>query len=175
MLDIIDRPRRNRKNAVVRAFQRETHLSADRFIYPVFIHAGAGRQPIASMPGCSRLSLDELRKEALGAWDDGVRSIVLFPAIDERLKSQKGDESFNPEGLVPEAIRLLKRELPDLAVVTDVALDPYSSDGHDGIVIDGRIVNDETVEVLCKQAVCQAAAGADIVAPSDMMDGRVGA
>jgi porphobilinogen synthase len=175
MMDLIYRPRRNRKTEAVRAFHRETVLSPDHLIYPVFIHDGQGTQPIASMPGCSRLSLDALLAEAEGALSEGVHAMVLFPAIADALKSSQGEESYNPEGLVPRAIRALKKRFPELLVVTDVALDPYSSDGHDGIVMDGKILNDETVEVLCKQAVCQAEAGADIIAPSDMMDGRVAA
>ncbi len=173
MLDLIRRPRRNRKSEAIRSFHRETFLSPAHFIYPLFIHAGSGTQPIKSMPGCLRLSLDAMMKEVEEARAEGVNSIVLFPAIADKLKSSRGEECYNPEGLVPEAIRRLKKQWPDLVVTTDVALDPYSSDGHDGIVVDGKILNDETVEVLCKQAVCQAQAGADIIAPSDMMDGRV--
>lgn len=169
------RPRRNRKSAAVRAYHRETHLGPEHFIYPVFIHDGEGVEAIASMPGCSRLSLDALMEEMAGAWSEGIRSVVLFPAIDESLKSSRGEEAYNPEGLVQRAIRRLKAQWPELIVVTDVALDPYSSDGHDGVVHDGRILNDETVEILCRQALSQAMAGADVIAPSDMMDGRVGA
>jgi len=175
-LDLIARPRRNRKNPTVRAFHRETWLAPDHLIYPLFIHDGDADAPIASMPGCQRLSIDGLMEEVAGARDEGVNSVVMFPAVDESLKSSRGEECFNPEGLIPRAIRKLKATWPDLMVVTDVALDPYSADGHDGIVApDGRILNDETVEVLCKQALCQAEAGADIISPSDMMDGRVGA
>lgn len=175
MMDLIHRPRRNRKSEAIRAFHRETTLGPHHLIYPVFIHDGEGRQPIASMPGCSRLSMDALLEEAAGAASEGVNALVLFPAIDESLKSSQGEESHNPEGLVPRAIKALKKQNPNMLVVTDVALDPYSSDGHDGIVMDGKILNDETVEVLCRQALCQAQAGADIIAPSDMMDGRIGA
>lgn len=176
MLHLFDRPRRNRKSPWVRAMARETHLSADHFIYPLFIHDGTGNVPIKSMPGCSRLDLDGLMAEVEGAINDGIGAVVLFPAVEEALKSSLGEESYNADGLVPRAIRRLKAKWPDLTVVTDVALDPYSSDGHDGIVSsDGRVLNDETVAVLAKQAVCQAEAGADIISPSDMMDGRVGA
>jgi porphobilinogen synthase len=176
MLDLVQRPRRNRKSAGVRAFHRETWLSPQHFVYPLFIHDGTTDVPIGSMPGCARLGHDGLLREVAAAIDEGVQSIVLFPAIAEDLKTKRGDESWNAEGLVPRTIRRLKVEWPELVVVTDVALDPYSSDGHDGIVgPDGRVLNDETVEVLCRQAVAQAEAGADIVAPSDMMDGRVGA
>jgi porphobilinogen synthase len=155
---------------------RETSLDSSRLILPVFIHEGPKDTPINAMPGCDRLSPDGLLRMAEGAWADGIRAIVLFPAIDESLKTKRADECFRPEGLVPKSIRALKKSFPELIVITDVALDPYSSDGHDGLVADdGRILNDPTVEVLCRQAICHAEAGADIVAPSDMMDGRVGA
>lgn len=181
MLDLPSRPRRNRKSAAVRSFHRETWLSPSHFILPLFVHdrPGAGDIPIGSMPGCARLSPDGLMREVEGARKEGISSVVLFPAIDEGKKNRTGDESWNPEGLIPTLIRRLKAAWPDLVVVTDVALDPYSSDGHDGIVDASgptpRILNDETIEVLCKQSVAQAQAGADIVSPSDMMDGRVGA
>jgi porphobilinogen synthase len=175
MLSLRSRPRRNRKSAAIRAFHSETTLSPRHFILPLFVHAGTGIQPIASMPGCYRLDLDALDAEVAGAWAEGIRAVVLFPAIAEELKNSTGDECYNPNGLVPVAIRRLKAKFPDLVMVTDVALDPYNSDGHDGIVSpDGRILNDETVAQLCKQALCHARAGADIVAPSDMMDGRIG-
>ncbi len=169
------RPRRNRRNDVIRSFHRETTLGPQHFIYPLFVHGGSDIQPIKSMPGCARLPLDELLREAEGALEDGVRAIVMFPAIDESLKTSFGEESANPQGLIPRYLRALKERFPELVLCTDVALDPYSCDGHDGIVKDGRILNDETVAVLVKQAITQADAGADIIAPSDMMDGRVGA
>ena len=170
------RPRRNRKNPVLRAIARESELSAERFLYPVFLHEDDAEVPIASMPGCVRHSPDGLLREAEAALADGIRSLVLFPAIDEALKTPTGDECWNEAGLIPRSIRGLKERFPELVVVTDVALDPYSSDGHDGIVdADGRILNDETVQVLERQALVQAQAGADVIAPSDMMDGRVGA
>ncbi|HNS96963.1 MAG TPA: porphobilinogen synthase [Polyangiaceae bacterium] len=175
MMDLISRPRRNRKSEAIRAFHRETVLAPQHLVYPVFIHDGKGTQPIASMPGCARLSLEALLAEAEGALSEGVSAMVLFPAIADELKSSQGEEAYRADGLVPRAIRALKNRFPELIVVTDVALDPYSSDGHDGIVQGGKILNDETVEVLCKQALCQAQAGADIIAPSDMMDGRVAA
>jgi porphobilinogen synthase len=174
-MQLRQRPRRNRRTAAIRAFHSETWLAPQHFILPLFIHAGSGREPIGSMPGCERLGLGELVEEAKAAWSEGIRAIVLFPKVAEELKTSDGAEAFNAQGLVPEAIRQLKAALPDLMVVTDVALDPYNCDGHDGIVRDGIILNDETIEVLCKQAVAQAQAGADIVAPSDMMDGRVAA
>ena len=128
------------------------------------------------MPGCKRWSPDGLLREVADAHSLGIGAIVLFPVIDENLKSANADECHNDDGLIPQTIRAIKNETPDVAVITDVALDPYSSDGHDGLVSEnGKILNDETIEVLCRQAICHARAGADIVAPSDMMDGRVGA
>ena len=175
-MDMRQRPRRNRKHETVRAFHRETALSADHFVYPLFIHEGKADAAVEAMPGCARLGPDGLLREVDGALADGVGAVVLFPAVDERLKSERGEEAFNPDGLVPRSIRAIKKRFPQVVVCTDVALDPYSSDGHDGIVSDdGRVLNDETVVVLAKQALAQAEAGADIVAPSDMMDGRVGA
>jgi porphobilinogen synthase len=171
-----ERPRRNRKSAAIRDAVRETTLGPEHFIYPLFVHEGEADEPIGSMPGCSRLSLKGLVAEVERAHAVGVRMIAVFPKIDDALKDKTGTESYNPEGLVPRALRTLKERFPDVMLVTDVALDPYSSDGHDGIVApDGRILNDETIAVLCRQALAQAAAGADIVAPSDMMDGRIGA
>lgn len=172
-MDLPIRPRRNRKSPGVRALTRETLLSPGDFVLPLFLHDLEVDEAIESMPGCTRWSLDGLVKEAGEAFALGVPAVVLFPAIDESLKTKKAEECFNGEGLVPRAIRALKEAYPELVVMTDVALDPYNIDGHDGIVEQGEILNDETVEVLCKQAVCQAEAGADIVAPSDMMDGRV--
>ena len=175
MLTMRQRPRRNRRTEAVRSFHRETTVAAKDFIYPLFIHEGKDDIPIGSMPGCSRLSPVGLLREVEGALEDGVNSIVLFPAIPEELKTPGAEECYNPSGLIPRTIRGLKERWPELVVVTDVALDPYSSMGHDGLVSeDGRILNDETVAVLCKQAVSQARAGADIISPSDMMDGRVG-
>jgi porphobilinogen synthase len=175
-LELVNRPRRNRKNQAIRNLVRETTLSPDKFIYPLFIQEGTSDEPIASMPGASRLCLKGLIKEVRRAASLGVNAVVLFPAIDDALKTAKAEEAYNDDGLVPRAIRAIKEENPDMIVVTDVALDPYSSDGHDGLVSpDGRILNDETVEILCKQALSQARAGVDIIAPSDMMDGRIGA
>jgi len=145
-------------------------------ISPLFIHDKVEDEPIASMPGCSRLGPEGLLREVGASIEVGVNSFVLFPATPESVKTKAGEESYNPEGLVQVTLRALKERWPDVTLVTDVALDPYSSDGHDGIVSpDGRILNDETVEVLCRQALSQAEAGADIIAPSDMMDGRIGA
>jgi porphobilinogen synthase len=175
-LDLPARPRRNRKSAAIRDAVRETWLGPEHFIYPLFIHEGAADIPIKSMPGRARLSPEGLLREVDRALGLGLRSVVLFPAIAEALKSRDGAEAHNDEGLIPRTIRALKQRWPELVVVTDVALDPYSSDGHDGIVApDGRILNDETVAILVEQALSQARAGADIISPSDMMDGRVGA
>jgi len=170
------RPRRNRKHPAIRSWHRETHLSADHLIYPLFVHEDAADTPISSMPGCQRLGEDGLLREVEAAMNVGVGSVVLFPAVAEALKTPQGAESHNPEGLVQRRIIALKKRFPNLVVMTDVALDPYNSDGHDGLVAeDGRILNDETVEVLCLQALSHARAGADVISPSDMMDGRVGA
>jgi porphobilinogen synthase len=179
-LNLPIRPRRNRKTPAVRGLVREVSLSASDLIYPLFIHEGKDNEPIDSMPGCHRWSLSGLVGEVGAAYEVGVRAIVLFPKIDEALKSSSGDECFNSAGLVPRAIKAIKESFPDIAVITDVALDPYNSDGHDGLVRPDdkgglQILNDETVEILCQQAICHAEAGADIVSPSDMMDGRVGA
>ena len=169
------RPRRNRKSAAMRKMVQETVLRPSNFIYPLFIHNEKENAQIASMPGCERHSLESMVAEAKDAWKYGVKSFILFPKVEDELKTNRGEEAYNPTGIVPTAVRMLKEALPESIVCTDVALDPYSSMGHDGIVEDGKILNDDTIEQLCKQVVCQARAGADIVAPSDMMDGRVGA
>ena len=175
-LDLTSRPRRNRRSAVLRGLVAETSLTPQHLVLPLFIKEGRDDEEIASMPGCQRLSLDGLVREAMAAYQVGVRAVMLFPAIATGLKTPRAEEAWNPDGLVPRAIRRLKQELPDGAVLTDVALDPYNSDGHDGVVApDGRILNDETVAILSRQALCHAEAGADLVSPSDMMDGRVGA
>ena len=174
-MNIPIRPRRNRKTAAIRSLCRETLLSPADFIYPLFLHEASSNDAIASMPGCRRWSIDGLLGEIDEAKKLGIGAVVLFPAIKDALKTSRAEESYNPEGLVPRAIRAIKETHPDIMVITDVALDPYNSDGHDGIVSeDGRIRNDKTIEVLCNQALSHAIAGADIVAPSDMMDGRVG-
>lgn len=172
---LLHRPRRLRRTGGLRRMVRETVLTAADFIYPLFVMEGEGRkEAIPSMPGCFRYSLDLLLEEAKDARDVGIGAIALFPLIPEEQKDNAGTESYNPEGLIPRAVRALKKALPEVLVITDVALDPYSSKGHDGIVEDGQILNDATVAVLAKQALIQAEAGADFVAPSDMMDGRVG-
>ncbi|MEM9693265.1 MAG: porphobilinogen synthase [Myxococcota bacterium] len=169
------RPRRNRKSEAIRSAIREPHLGPEHLVVPLFVHEGADRQPIPSMPGCARLGLEDLKREVEQCLQRGVRFVVLFPAVPDDKKSTPGDEAYNPEGLIPTCLRTLKDTFPEVELCTDVALDPYSSDGHDGIVREGRILNDETIEVLVKQALCQADAGASVIAPSDMMDGRVGA
>jgi len=170
---VVQRPRRNRKSPVVRAAHSETWLAAQHLVLPLFIHDKDVDEPIDALPGCSRLSLKGLVKEVEGAVDDGIGMVEVFPAIADKLKTDDCKEALNPEGLVPQAIRLLKRAFPGLVVVTDVALDPYNALGHDGVVLRGEIDNDVTLPILAAQAVMHARAGADIVAPSDMMDGRV--
>ncbi len=170
------RPRRNRQSASIRDLMRETDLMPGHLIYPLFLQEGHENTPIDAMPGCQRWCVEDLVNEAGEAHALGVPAVVLFPRIPDELKTRGAEECHHDGGLVPRAIRALKATHPSLTVITDVALDPYNSDGHDGLVADdGRILNDETVEVLCRQAVCHARAGADIVAPSDMMDGRVAA
>lgn len=169
------RPRRNRKSAGIRNLVREINLSASDFIYPLFVQEGDVDESIDSMPGCKRWSIKGLVKEAGEAYALGVPAVVIFPAVDDALKNQTADECWNDDGLIPRAIKALKVAHPELVVVTDVALDPYNSDGHDGVVRNGEIINDETLAILTKQAICHAKAGADIVSPSDMMDGRVAA
>ena len=166
--------RRLRRSPALRAMVRENQLLPADFIYPLFVHEGAEVEPIGAMLGASRWSLDRLSAEVQRAWDLGIRCVVLFPKVAEGLKTEDGSESFNANGLIPRAIRQLKRDVPDMAIMTDVALDPYSCDGHDGIVRDGVVLNDETLIALEKQTLVQAEAGADILGPSDMMDGRVG-
>ncbi len=179
-MEMMIRARRNRRSAAIRGLVRETRLGVEDLIYPVFFHDDLEDVAIASMPGCVRWSVEGLVGEVKEAYDLGIRAVVLFPKIEEGLKSGDGAECANDEGLVPRAVRAIKKVCPGICVITDVALDPYSSDGHDGIVVRGedgelKILNDETVDVLCEQALCHARAGADMVAPSDMMDGRVGA
>ena len=174
------RPRRNRRSPAIRSMVRETSLTPANFILPLFLHEDAVDTPIASMPGVTRWSLAGLVREAGQAHALGIPAVVLFPKIDESLKSPLAEECHNDAGLVPRAIRALKAAHPSLCVITDVALDPYNSDGHDGVVHRDEhgeltILNDATVAILCDQALCHARAGADIVAPSDMMDGRVAA
>ncbi len=173
---LIRRPRRLRRTDSLRRMARETRLTVDDLVAPLFVIKGEGvREAIGSMPGQHRLSVDELVKEAETLHALGIPAVALFPKIADDLKDTAAREGLNPDGLFPRAVRALKREVPEMLVITDVALDPYSSDGHDGLVRDGRIANDETLAVLSEMAVVQAAAGADVIAPSDMMDGRVAA
>ena len=175
-MELTYRPRRLRRTPALRDLVREHHLAPTDFIYPLFVHEGATNEPIGAMPGANRWSLEGLVDEVGRAWDLGIRCVVLFPKVADGLKTEDGAECFNEHGLIPRAIRRLKEVHPGMAIMTDVALDPYSCDGHDGIVSDeGVVLNDETVEILCRQAVAQARAGADLIGPSDMMDGRVGA
>ncbi len=167
--------RRNRGSEAIRSLVRETVVTPADLIWPLFVVDGTDQRiPIPSMPGCQRQSIDVLVEEARQAHALGIPAIALFPVIDASLKDPTAAESANRDGLFPRAIRELKEAVPELAVVTDVAMDPYSSDGHDGLVHQGRILNDETLEILASMAICQAEAGADLVAPSDMMDGRIG-
>ena len=172
-----NRPRRLRRDAFTRNLVRENHLTPHDFIYPVFVHEGSKLAvPVPSMPGVQRLSLDLLLPVAEECVKLGVPYLALFPSIDAALKTPDGKEALNPEGLIPRVVRALKKEFPQLGVMTDVALDPYTSHGQDGVLDDtGYILNDETVEILTGQALTHAQAGVDMVAPSDMMDGRIGA
>ncbi|MBH24117.1 MAG: porphobilinogen synthase [Myxococcales bacterium] len=175
-LNLPTRPRRNRRSDAIRRLVRETHLSVDDLIQPLFVVPGEGREePIGAMPGCAHLSLDRLAAKVERLASLGVPAVALFPALPDDIKDPVGTESANPEGLMQRAIRACKDAAPGVMVVGDVALDPYSSDGHDGVVEDGEIINDPSVHILCEMAVSQAEAGVDIIAPSDMMDGRVGA
>jgi porphobilinogen synthase len=170
------RMRRMRRDDFSRRLMRESVLTANDFIYPVFVLDGERRvEKVSSMPGVERQSLDVLLKTAERAVKLGIPALALFPVIDASLKSLGAEEAYNANGLVPRVVRALKREFPDLGVITDVALDPYTSHGQDGLIDDtGYVLNDETLDVLARQALCHAEAGADVVAPSDMMDGRIG-
>lgn len=171
------RPRRNRQNEVIRSMVRENFLSPAQLIAPLFVIEGKDQKiPIKSMPGYDRLSIDKLVIEAKELYALGVKSVALFPAINDNLKTATARESYNSDGLNARAIRAVKEALPGMMLMGDIALDPYSSDGHDGLVDPktGEILNDATLEVLALQAICEAKAGVDIVGPSDMMDGRVG-
>jgi porphobilinogen synthase len=171
---MLSRPRRNRKSKTVRNLVRETSLTPFDFVYPVFIVEGKNqKQPIAAIPGQFRYSTDELLKVCEEAEKLQIPGIVLFPKIEDKLKDANATEALNANGLVPKTVRAIKKAFPDLVVFTDIALDPFSIDGHDGIVKNGEILNDETLQILSKMALVHAEAGADFVAPSDMMDGRV--
>jgi porphobilinogen synthase len=175
-LDLTVRPRRNRQSEWVRRMVREHVLTADDLIWPLFLIDGERKRvPVSSMPGVERVSIDEAVRDAERAAKLRIPCIALFPYTDPDLRDETGTEALNPENLVCRAIRAIKEEVPDIGLLCDVALDPYTSHGHDGLLHKGKILNDETVEVLVKQALVEAEAGCDIIAPSDMMDGRVGA
>ncbi|HRH35823.1 MAG TPA: porphobilinogen synthase [Catalimonadaceae bacterium] len=173
--EIPHRPRRNRKSAAIRSAISETYLAPQHLIYPLFLLNGAGkREEIASMPGIFRCSLERILEEIETCLKVGVSIFALFPAVDDSLKDKWATYSYSKGNFYCEAIRAIKNRFPEAVVMTDVAMDPYSSDGHDGLVESGRIVNDKTLPILGKMALAQAEAGADILGPSDMMDGRVG-
>ena len=170
------RLRRNRQDSWTRRLVAESRLVASDLIWPVFVVEGTGsRTPIISMPGVDRLSVDLLADAVGTAKELGIPAVALFPCVEERLKTSDCREAVNPDNLVCRAVRAVKKAHPDIGVICDVALDPFNANGHDGLVVDGNILNDETVEVLVCQALVQATAGCDVLAPSDMMDGRVGA
>jgi len=175
-LDLRVRPRRNRKTEWARRMVREHVLTTDDLIWPLFVTDGHNRRTaVASMPGVERLSVDQAVREAERAMKLEIPCIALFPYTEPSLRDEQGSEALNPDNLVCQSVRAIKKEFPDIGVLCDVALDPFTSHGHDGLLQDGRILNDETVAVLVRQALVQAEAGCDIIAPSDMMDGRVGA
>ncbi|MBF0392280.1 MAG: porphobilinogen synthase [Alphaproteobacteria bacterium] len=168
--------RRNRRDEWARRLVAEHHVTVDDLIWPVFVTEGRGvRDPIASMPGVFRHSIDTLLEALAEAKDLGIPAIALFPHVDPSLKTMDAAEAWNPDNLVCRTVRAIKDRLPGLGVICDVALDPYNATGHDGLVVDDYVVNDETVEALVRQSVAQARAGCDVIAPSDMMDGRIGA
>lgn len=170
------RPRRNRRSAAIRDLVRQHRLTSSDLILPAFVQEGSDLvTPIAAMPGVARHSIDRLCDHAAEAWAAGIRALALFPKIDDDLKDSRATASAQADNLLCRALQAVKEQLPELVLITDVAMDPYSSDGHDGLVADGAILNDETLPILAAMAVNQAQAGADVVAPSDMMDGRVGA
>lgn len=172
---MIRRPRRNRKSAPIRGHQQETRLALDNLIYPLFVVDGNQKQEaIPSMPDIYRFSIDNLLKEVDQALNLGIRSFILFPAVEDHLKDSTASYSHDPANFYLKAIGEIKQHFPEACVITDVAMDPYSSDGHDGLVSEGEVVNDDTLPILARMAIAQADAGADILGPSDMMDGRVG-
>ncbi len=175
-LDLTTRMRRNRKSEWARRLVRENVLTTDDLIWPLFVVDGSNlRAPIASMPGVDRLSVDQCVRDAERAMKLDIPCIALFPYTEPSLRDETGSEALNANNLVCQSVRAIKREFPDLGILCDVALDPFTSHGHDGLLQDGRILNDETVAILVQQALVQAEAGCDIIAPSDMMDGRVAA
>ena len=180
MQDMPIRPRRNRKSAAIRNMIRETDLSVANLVYPMFVQEGEENTPIESLPGCTRWSVRGIAEECRRLYALGIHCVDLFAVVPEEKKDTAGSEAWNPDGVVPRAIRAIKAVIPDMMVMTDVALDPFNTYGQDGIVKEYEngsyeILNDETVEALCRQALCHARAGADIISPSDMMDGRIAA
>ncbi len=175
-LDLTTRLRRNRKSEWARRMVRENVLTTDDLIWPLFVTGGHNtRTPVASMPGVDRLSVDQVVRDAERAMKLNIPCLALFPYTDPSLRDDQGSEAVNADNLVCQSVRAIKKEFPDIGLLCDVALDPYTSHGHDGLLDDGKILNDETVAVLVRQALVQAEAGCDIIAPSDMMDGRIGA
>ncbi len=175
MYNRMRRPRRNRKSAAIRAMVEETTLSVNDFIFPLFLIEGTAlKEEVPSMPGIYRYTLDLMLEEIQECMDLGIKGFCVFPSLDEDKKDKYATEGYNKNGLYIQALKKIKSKFPNIALMTDIAMDPYSSDGHDGIVENGEILNDETLEVLGKMALVQAEAGADILGPSDMMDGRVG-
>lgn len=169
------RPRRNRKSAAIRAMVEETRVTTDDLIFPIFLLEGNNKKvEVASMPGIFRLSTDLMLKEVEECMKLGIRAFDIFPVVDEEHKDKKATKSYDKDFFYLRALREIKKQFPEACIMTDVAMDPYSSDGHDGLVKDGKILNDETLEILGKMALAQAETGIDIVGPSDMMDGRVG-
>lgn len=175
MIDLTQRPRRNRKSEAIRSLVRENEVTVKDLIFPLFLIAGKNKKSeVKSMPGIFRLSQDLILKEIEACLKLGITTFDIFPNLEDSLKDKKATESLNKKGLYLTAIREIKKRFPEAVVMTDVAMDPYSSDGHDGYVKNGKILNDDTLEILSKMALAQAEAGADILGPSDMMDGRVG-
>lgn len=175
-ISIIHRPRRNRASKSIRALVQENHLHISDLIMPLFVIEGTNQKTeVTSMPGVYRYSTDLIIEKCKAIYDLGIQAVVLFPALPDNKKDPRAKESLNPAGLYQNTLNAIKKAVPELTLITDVAMDPYSSDGHDGLVNEnGEILNDETLEILARMAVSQAEAGADIIAPSDMMDGRVG-
>ena len=175
MTSMRNRPRRNRRNSAIRQLVQENHLRPEDFVWPVFVKEGSGeKEPIGAMPGCFRMSLDVLLKELEEANGLGIPGVALFPVVEDSKKDSMATESYNPDGLMQRSIHEIKSAFSETLVFSDVAMDPYSSDGHDGIVQEGEILNDPTLEILAKMSVSQAKMGADFVAPSDMMVRRAG-
>jgi porphobilinogen synthase len=171
---MLERPRRNRASETIRSMVRETRLDLANLIFPLFVVDGKGKnEPIGSLPGISRFSEDQVVKEVEECMNLGLKSFVLFPAVEDSLKDKVASYSYSDKNFYLRIISRLKKEFPESCLVSDVAMDPYSSDGHDGLVEDGRILNDETLDILGRMAVAQAEAGIDIIGPSDMMDGRI--